>query len=132
MIRGNVERVEVVVLRFDFGAEHYRKSVPLKIPARVFDDAAHRMNRTALRRNRRKRYVDASSELLVEVSQFQMRLRIGQRGFHGLCGFIDDLSGGGAFAGGQLADAPAQQREFATSSQVGDANGFECGSIRSS
>ena len=117
MIRRDVERVEVVVVRFDLGAEHHRKPQAFEVGAGVLRDPADGVDRAGLRDDRRKRHVGGQREVGLQAAALQRLFRRAQGGFHAFDPFVDRLSGGGAFGVGQLADAAAQQRHVAAASE---------------
>ena len=67
MIGRDVERVEVVVIAFDFGPEQHREAAPLEVAGDVVQRAPHRMDRALQRCGAGKRDVDDGGELALEA-----------------------------------------------------------------
>ena len=125
MIGGNVERVEVVVIRLGFGADDDGESVADEIRAALLDDAPDGVDRTAGLRDRREADVDGDRKLALETARLEPLAGGPELEFHRSDGFVDDHACVAPLLRCELADAAPQRRDFAAASEVRHAHVFK-------
>ena len=125
MIGGNVERVEVVIVRLGFGADDDRESVADEIRAALLDDAPDGVDRTGGLRDGREGDVDRVGKFAVEAARLEALRRGPQLELHRPDGVVDDHACVAPLLGCEFADAAPQRRDFAAASEVRHAHVFK-------